>query len=34
MVIYNTKKALLLNTIDYEDYTLPYPSSIIHLQEL
>lgn len=32
LVVYNRNRAYLLNQIDYEDYTLPEPSSILHLQ--
>lgn len=32
LVIFNKNRAYLLNQIDYDDYTLPEPSSIIHLQ--
>jgi hypothetical protein len=31
LVVFNKNRAYLLNQIDYEDYTLPEPSSIIHL---
>lgn len=33
LVVFNRNRAYLLNQIDYEDYTLPEPSSILHLQE-
>jgi len=34
LVIYNKKIVYLLNQLDYEDYTLPDISNIVHLQEL
>jgi hypothetical protein len=34
LVVFNKNRAYLLNQIDYEDYTLPEPSSIIHLQQI
>lgn len=33
LVVFNKNRAYLLNQIDYDDYTLPEPSSIIHLQQ-
>lgn len=32
-MVFNRNRAYLLNQIDYEDYTLPEPSSILHLQQ-
>lgn len=33
LVVFNKNRAYLLNQIDYDDYTLPEPSSIVHLQQ-
>jgi hypothetical protein len=34
LVVYNKKKVYLLNQLDYEDYTLPDVSTILHLNPI
>ena len=34
LLIHNKPNAFLLNNLDYEDYLLPSPSSIVHLDPL